>query len=149
MKEFYWGTSISQHFGWGICGFFVIFNGVIFSYKIPVGRVIFLLGWKIRPFSEIFLTGMTSGWIPLGHRGRGVLELGFCSSSSEKSFLYTTYGFLEVCNSDCIRMFFNFRYFWENKFTWGLGCSIPYDNPDVFNLSSRRKLIVLLAPISP
>ena len=31
MWEFYWGTSKSQHFEWGVCRFFVIFNGVIFS----------------------------------------------------------------------------------------------------------------------
>ena len=71
MWEFYWGTSKSQHFEWGVCRFFVIFNGVIFSYEIPVGWVIFLLGWKNGPFSEIFFTGVTSGVDPTGSQRQG------------------------------------------------------------------------------
>ena len=71
MWEFYWGTSKSQHFEWGVCRFFVIFNGVILSYEIPVGWVIFLLGWKNGPFSEIFFTGVTSGVDPTGSQRQG------------------------------------------------------------------------------
>ena len=71
MWKFYWGTSKSEHFEWGMCGFFVIFNGVIFSYKIPVGWVIYLVGWKNGPFLEIFFTGVTSGVDPTGSQRRG------------------------------------------------------------------------------
>ena len=71
MWKFYWGTSKSEHFEWGMCGFFVIFNGVIFSYKIPVGWVIYLVGWKNGPFLEIFFTGVTSGVDSTGSQRRG------------------------------------------------------------------------------
>ena len=58
MWEFYWGTSKSQHFEWGICGFLVIFNGVIFSYKYSSGVSDFSNGvkkWAI--FGNIFHWG--------------------------------------------------------------------------------------------
>ena len=58
MREFYWGTSKSQHFEWGVCGFLVIFNGVIFSYKYSSGVSDFSNGvkkWAI--FGNIFHWG--------------------------------------------------------------------------------------------
>ena len=56
--RFYWGTSKSQYFEWGMCGFLVIFSGVIFSYKDSSGVSDFSNGvkkWAI--FGNIFHWG--------------------------------------------------------------------------------------------
>ena len=77
MWKFYWGTSKSKHFEWGMCGIFFIFNGVTFSCKIPVGWVIYLVEWKNGPFLEIFFTGVTSGVDLTGSQRQGCLGLTF------------------------------------------------------------------------
>ena len=74
MWKFYWGRSKSVSFEWGLRGYFVIFNGVIFGQNILVGWGFCPLGWKNRPFLEIFSTGVASGVDPPGSQRQGCLD---------------------------------------------------------------------------